>query len=90
MKSGYGRTDYRIPDVEKQIILEETQYLLDFGYRADDADIIKLGMRIAAKTFEPKDWISISDETLRWHCKNFYTIGFNYALAKEHTKRDRT
>ena len=34
MRSGYGRKDSRIPEVERQIIIEETLYLLEFGYSA--------------------------------------------------------
>lgn len=85
MRSSYGRTDYRLPEVEKQLIIEETTYLIDFGYRSADASIIKLGMQVAEETLEPDDWVKISDETLRWHCKNFYEIGMKYALSEENT-----
>ena len=89
MRSGYGRKDSRLPDVEKQIIIEETLYLLEFGYRPDDADIIKLGMAVAFDDFTPEDWISICDETLRWHCKNFYELGLKHnEISKDNTKRD--
>ena len=89
MRSGFGRIDSRLPDVEKQIILEETMYLLDFGYRPDDADLIKLGMSVAYDEFTPADWIKICDETLRWHCKNFYELGLkHYEISQESTKRD--
>lgn len=89
MRSGFGRIDSRIPDVEKQIILEETMYLLDFGYRPDDADLIKLGMSVAYDKFTSADWIRICDETLRWHCKNFYELGLkHYEISQESTRRD--
>lgn len=89
MRSGYGRVDTRIPDVEKQIIIEETLYLLDFGYRPDDADLIKLGMSVAYDEYTPAQWIMICDETLRWHCKNFYELGLKrYELFEESTGRD--
>ena len=89
MRSGFGRIDSRLPDVEKQIILEETLYLLDFGYRPDDADLIKLGMSVAYDEFTPADWIKICDETLRWHCKNFYELGLkHYEISQESTRRD--
>jgi hypothetical protein len=89
MRSGYGRKDSRIPEVEKQIILEETLYLLEFGFRADDADIIQLGMVEAFDNYTPADWIRICDETLRWHCKNFYELGLqHYEIFKDNSKRD--
>ena len=89
MRSGFGRIDSRLPDVEKHIILEETMYLLDFGYRPDDADLIKLGMSVAYDEFTPADWIKICDETLRWHCKNFYDLGLkHYEISQESTRRD--
>ena len=89
MRSGYGRTDSRLPEVEKQIILEETLYLLDFGYRPDDAEIIKAGMAVAFDEFTPADWIKICDETLRWHCANFYKLGIkHYEGAEKHTESD--
>jgi len=89
MRSGYGRKDSRIPEVEKQIILEEALYLLEFGYRPDDADIIQLGMAVAFDEYTPEDWIRVCDETLRWHCKNFYDLGLkHYEISKDNSKRD--
>lgn len=89
MRSGFGRIDSRLPDVEKQIIIEETMYLLDFGFRPDDADLIKLGMSVAYDEFTPAQWIKICDETLRWHCKNFYELGLkHYEIFEKSARRD--
>ena len=87
MRSGpnkRGRTDSRIPDVEMKIIIEEVMYLLSLGYKEAQRTYILAGMAKAIDTFTPEQWIKLCDETLAWHCKNFYNIGKQYELSKRY------
>ena len=86
--TGIGRRDSRTSDFEMQIITEETEYLLSLGCDPKVKRYIMSGIKIAKKTFAPEDWINISDETLRWHCSNFYKIGYNHATAKTYKNRN--
>ena len=87
--TGIGRRDSRTSDFEMQIITEETEYLISLGCDTKVKRYIMSGIKIAKQTFAPEDWINISDETLRWHCKNFYDIGKNHELANKYSKRNR-
>jgi len=82
-----GRTDSRTPEFEMQTIIEEVMYLISLGYKTKQKRYILSGMAIAIDSFAPEEWIKICDETLAWHCKNFYTIGWNHELSKRFAKR---
>lgn len=60
---------------DDQVILEEVSYLLSLGFREQDKDLILIGMNVCRDQFSDEDWAHISNETLRWHCQNFYKIG---------------
>lgn len=83
-----GRTDSRIPELEMQTIIEEVMYLLSLGYKASQRQHILTGIARAIDEFTPETWVKLCDETLAWHCKNFYEIGYNYELSKRFTRRN--
>lgn len=74
-KKGRGRFESRVPSEEMKIIVEETMYLLSLGFQKKRQNTIMAGIQIAIDKFDDQTWINMSDETLRWHCKNFYEIG---------------
>ena len=78
---GRGRYESRVPKEEMKIIIEETIYLLSLGFQKKRQRLIIAGIEHAMETFDDQLWINIADETLRWHCKNFYEIGLENERA---------
>lgn len=68
-----------------QTIVEEVLYLISLGYRAEQQKFILAGLDRAIDEFTPDDWIQICDETLGWHCRNFYNIGYKHEASKRYS-----